>query len=35
MPQVDGAQPLFTPDDCLEAEAIAKADPEVRVRARV
>jgi primary-amine oxidase len=26
----EGVQPLFTPDDCFEAEAIVKADLEVR-----
>jgi primary-amine oxidase len=28
--QVEGVNALATPDDCFEAEAIAKADPEVR-----
>lgn len=27
---VPGAHPLASPDDCLEAEAIVKADPGVR-----
>lgn len=29
MHQVEGVQPLATPDDCFDAEAIAKADPQV------
>lgn len=28
--EVPGAQALITPDDCVEAEAIAKSDPEVQ-----
>jgi primary-amine oxidase len=28
--QVQGLNPLATPDDCFEAEAIGKADEEVR-----
>jgi primary-amine oxidase len=32
--QIDGSQldgqPLATPDDCLEAEAIARVDPQVQ-----
>lgn len=28
--QAEGAQPLLTPDDCNDAEEIAKADPRVR-----
>ena len=30
--QAPGAQPCFMPDDCLLAEEIAKADPELQVR---
>ena len=29
--EVPGVQPLATPDDCFDAEAIVKADPEVQV----
>ena len=29
--EVPGVQPLATPDDCFEAEAIVKADTEVQV----
>lgn len=28
--ELESGQPVATPDDCLEAEAIAKADPGVR-----
>ncbi len=28
--QMQGVEPLATPDDCLLAEQIAKADPKVR-----
>ena len=29
--EVPGVQPLATPDDCFDAEAIVKADPEIQV----
>lgn len=31
--EMEGVQPLATPEDCELAEALAKADPEVQVRA--
>lgn len=29
-PQMEGVQPLCTPDDCIDAENIAKADAQVQ-----
>ncbi len=33
--QVKDVQPMLTPDDCLDAEAIAKADPGVQARLKL